>query len=162
VTRVALVVLGVALASSGCRKPPVVRQPPLAAPQPSAADRALDEARAAMTADEDRTAVRKLAAVVDGWPADPAAAEALWLIGLLRLDPQSRVRDPRAARAVFARLAAEHPGSPQAAGARAVLSVLRDGDRCDEDLTALREESTRLRDTVDAMRRLDLELERRP
>lgn len=155
-------VLGLALLAGACVRPSPA--PPVTAgpPPPTEAERALADGMAAVTADDDRVALRKLAAVVDAFPDDPAAAEALWMIGVLRVDPQSRVRDLRAARTVFARLAAEYPQSHVAAAARGWVAVLRDRDRCDEDAAALRDESARLRETVDAMRRLDLELERRP
>ncbi|MCW5890821.1 MAG: hypothetical protein KIT14_09735 [bacterium] len=160
--RLGTVLLGIALFASACPRPPAAPPAPPSPPPPSEAERALGAARAALASDDDRQALRKLAAVVDGWPEAPAAAEALWLIGVLRVDPQSRVRDLRAARAVFARLAAEYPESPEAAAARGFVAVLRDRERCDEDVAALRAETARLRETVDAMRRLDLELERRP
>jgi hypothetical protein len=155
-------VLVLALLAGACARPPAPPPATTGPPPPSEAERALADGLAAVAKSDDRAALRKLAAVVDGWPTDPAAAEALWMIGVLRVDPQSRVRDLRAARAVFARLASEFPQRPEAAAARGWVAVLRERDRCDDELATLRDESARLRETVEAMRRLDLDVERRP
>ncbi len=87
-------------------------------------------------------------------PEDPAGATALYGLGRLQADPASRVRNYRAAHAVFARLLAEYPHSRWEAEARAWRAVLR-------VLLAREEESARLKSQIERLRQTDLDLERR-
>ena len=92
--------------------------------------------------------------VVREYPADPAAASALYGLGRLQAEPASPLRSYRAAHATFSRLLAEHPQSRWEREARAWQAVLG-------DLLAREEESTRLRSQIERLRRSDLDLERR-
>lgn len=148
--------LVVALASVvvGC----AATAPPSPAPSPpplTAAAQLFAEGQAAQAAGKQRTALALYGRVADEHPSDPVAADALQAIVILRVDPASPLRDYRLARPVLARLTADHPQSRWAPAARAWRNVLTELERCQE-------EETQLRRTLDAMKRLDLELERRP
>jgi tetratricopeptide (TPR) repeat protein len=87
-------------------------------------------------------------------PEDPAGATALYGLGRLQADPNSRLRNYRAAHAAFSRLLTEYPHSRWDAEARAWRAVLR-------DLLAREEESARLKAQIERLRQTDLDLERR-
>ena len=92
--------------------------------------------------------------VMREYPADPAAAAALYGLGRLQAAPASPLRNYRAAHATFSRLLAEYPQSRWEREARAWRAVLG-------ELLAREEESTRLRSQIERLRRSDLDLERR-
>jgi outer membrane protein assembly factor BamD (BamD/ComL family) len=92
--------------------------------------------------------------VMREYPADPAAASALYGLGRLQAAPASPLRNYRAAHATFSRLLAEYPQSRWEREARAWRAVLG-------ELLAREEESTRLRSQIERLRRSDLDLERR-
>jgi tetratricopeptide (TPR) repeat protein len=83
---------------------------------------------------------------------EPAAADALYGLAILQVEPKSPLRDYSAARANFQRLLAEHPDSPHAAEARAWRAALGEIERCSTD-------AARLRQDMERLKRLDLEQE---
>ena len=83
----------------------------------------------------------------------PAAADALYGLGQLYVDPQSPLRDYSAAHTAFGRLLAEHPDSPRAPSARAWHTALG-------ELLQSQTEVTKLRSDIEELKRLDLEQER--
>src|SRR5262249_55564760 len=83
----------------------------------------------------------------------PAAADALWGLGQLYVDPDSKLRDYTSAHAVFGRLLAEHPDSPHVAEARAWYAALGELLRAQED-------SKRVKNDIEQLKRLDMEQER--
>jgi len=92
--------------------------------------------------------------VLREYPADPAAASALYGLGRLQASPASPLRSYRAAHATFSRLLTEYPQSRWEREARAWRAVLA-------DLLAREDESARLRAQIERLRRTDLDLERR-
>jgi len=92
--------------------------------------------------------------VLREYPADPAAASALYGLGRLQAAPASPLRNYRAAHATFSRLLSEYPRSRWEREARAWRAVLG-------DLLAREDESTHLRSQIERLRRTDLELELR-
>jgi hypothetical protein len=115
---------------------------------------ARDVARAASLAAEGRPrdARQVYAAVIREHPKAPAAADALYGIAILQVEPKSPLRDYEAARTTFQRLLAEHPESPHAAEARAWRAALGEIERCSAD-------AARLRQDMESLKRLDLEQE---
>jgi hypothetical protein len=83
---------------------------------------------------------------------EPVAADALYGLAILQVEPKSPLRNYQAARATFQRLLAEHPDSTHGAEARAWRAALGEIERCSADAARLREDMERLK-------RLDLELE---
>ncbi len=148
------VLVAVASLVVGCAT--AVPAPPAPSPAPpTAAAQLLTEAQVAEAAGRQRAALALYGRVADEHPQDPAAADALQAIALLRVDSASPLRDYRLARPVLARLATDYPQSRWAPSARVWRNVLTELERCQDD-------ATELRGTLDAMKRLDLELERRP
>ena len=83
----------------------------------------------------------------------PAAADALWGLGQLYVDPDSRLRDYASAHAIFGRLLTEHPDSPHVGEARAWYAALGELLRAQED-------SRRVKNDIEQLKRLDMEQER--
>jgi outer membrane protein assembly factor BamD (BamD/ComL family) len=85
---------------------------------------------------------------------DPVRAQALHTLGQLQVDPKSPVRDYRAARRTFERLVTDYPQSPWTPEARAWRAVLLELERRDAD-------TVRLREDLDRLKELDMNMERR-
>jgi hypothetical protein len=186
----ALALLVAALALSGCGtvaalrgspEPPAASAPapelePAHAPRP-AAPRPPERpattpiqlvARAGTLAREGRVlAARDLyRQVIDGPPGDPARPRALWELARLQGDPASPVRDYRAGVAGFDRLLLEYPRSEWEGDARAWRTLLAELIAREDDNARLRaqsaEEIARLRAQLQRLKKIDVELERRP
>jgi hypothetical protein len=106
-----------------------------------------------------REAMARYEAVVRQYPADPAAAEALHDLAMLHLEPGSPLRDRRAAQALLRRLATDYPSSQWGHEARAWRVLLRELDRCEVEATRRGADAEKLRQTLDAIKDSDLELE---
>jgi len=96
------------------------------------------------------------------------AAETLYRLGLLQVDPTNGIRDYRAARATFTRLLSEYPRSRWDAEARAWQATLTDLlVREDEARRALlrlqrhEEESKRAKTNLEWLKQTDIDLDRR-
>jgi TolA-binding protein len=115
---------------------------------------ARDVARAANLAAEGRPREARdlYETVIRDHPKEPAAADALYGLAILEVEPKSPIRDYPAARAKFQRLLTEHPDSPHAAEARAWRAALGEIERCSAD-------AARLRQDMERLKRLDLEQE---
>jgi hypothetical protein len=83
----------------------------------------------------------------------PAAAEALWGLGQLYVDPDAGLRDYSAARIAFGRIVSDYRDSRHAAEARAWYVALG-------ELLQGQAESRRLRTDLDRLKALDMEQER--
>lgn len=159
-----LVVLLVALA--GCApgwRLPWDSSPPLTSPP---AELAMVAADSELAGGRTRTAVEQYDRIVRDYAGQPAAAQALHMLVVLRLDPQSGVRSRRAANAALARLAADYPETGWAREARAWQSLLRQIDRgareverCQSEAGRLGEDAEHLRQTLEELKDSDLELE---
>jgi hypothetical protein len=88
-------------------------------------------------------------------PPDEMAAEALYGLARLRLDPASPLKDYRVAAVTLAQLRARYPRSRRALDARAWQAVLGEIDRCEL-------ERGRLKTDLDRMKEADFELEGEP
>jgi hypothetical protein len=97
-----------------------------------------------------RTLYRK---VLRGTRGTPTAAEALYGLGRLYVDPESGVRDYAAAQVAFGRLMREYPDSMRAAEARAWEAALGELLRSQAD-------ARRMRADLERLKALDLEQER--
>ena len=84
----------------------------------------------------------------------PAAADALWGLGQLYVDPDSKLRDYGSAHVAFGRLVNEHPDSPHVAAARAWYAALGELMRTQED-------ANRMKNDIERLKQLDMEQERR-
>jgi hypothetical protein len=100
------------------------------------------------------------------FPKDPAAAQALYRLGILQADPTNPLRDYRAARATFTRLLAEYPRSPCDADARAWQATLTDlllredeSHRVGQRLRKAEEDLLRMRTGLERLKQSDLETE---
>ena len=130
-------------------KPP---KPP--AVEPSVAERELARADELARMNQLEPARELYRKVVRDNPKDPTAAQALYALGLLYVDPKGPLRNYPSARVAFDRLATEHPSSPHAAEARAWSAALR-------ELQQYKDQATGLRQDLEHLKKLDLELERR-
>jgi TolA-binding protein len=83
----------------------------------------------------------------------PAAADALWGLGQLYVDPDGKLRDYGSARAAFGRLLSEHPDSPHVAAARAWYAAL-------SELMRTQEDANRMKNDIERLKQLDMEQER--
>jgi len=83
----------------------------------------------------------------------PAAANALWGLGRLYVDPDGGLRDYGSAHAAFGRLLTEHPDSPHAAEARAWHTALGELLRAQED-------AKRVKNDLERLKELDMQQER--
>src|SRR5262245_54083840 len=88
-------------------------------------------------------------------PSDEIAAEALYGLARLRLDPASPLKDYRVALVTLAQLRARYPRSRRALDARAWEAALGEIDRCEL-------ERGRLKTDLDRMKETDFELEGEP
>lgn len=135
-------------------------RPPQGTPEPPGRGAGSDATRLGAHADElagqgqAQEAYRVYERVVRQYPADPAAASALYALGRLQTAPGSPLRNYRAAHGVFSRLLTDYPQSRWEVEARAWRAVLG-------DLLAREEEAARLRSQIEKLRRTDLDLERR-
>ena len=83
----------------------------------------------------------------------PAAAEALYGLGRLYVDPESGLRDYGSAHTAFSRLLREYPNSTRAAEARCWEAIIA-------ELQRSQTEAGRLRADLDRLKALDFEQER--
>jgi len=83
----------------------------------------------------------------------PAAADALWALGRLYVDPDGSLRDYASAHVAFGRLLTEHPDSPHAPEARAWHVALGELLRAQED-------AKRMKGDFERLKQLDMEQER--
>ena len=83
----------------------------------------------------------------------PAAADALWGLGRLYVDPDSKLRDYASAQVAFGRLLTEHPDSPHVAEARAWHSALGELLRAQDD-------AKRVKSDLERLKEIDMEQER--
>jgi hypothetical protein len=109
-----------------------------------------------------REAATRYEAIVREDPKDPAAADALHRLAMLRLEPGSPIRDRRAAQALLRRLAIEHPRTLSGREARVWRGLLREIDRCEAEATKRGADAEKLRQTLDSIRDTDIELEQHP
>jgi len=109
-----------------------------------------------------REAAARYEAVVRDYPKEPAAAEALHRLAMLRLEPGSSLRDRRAAQALLRRLSTEYASTLWGREARAWRGLLREIDRCAAEATRRGADAEKLRQTLDSIRDSDLELEQHP
>ena len=130
--------------------------PPASSP---ATSEALVEADRAALAGRPRDALSRYEAIVRDHPSDPAAAEALHRLVMLRLEPGSPLRDKRVAASLLRRLATEHGDTLVGREARTWRAVLHDLDECKVDSAKNEADAERLRQTLDSVRDSDLELE---
>jgi tetratricopeptide (TPR) repeat protein len=91
--------------------------------------------------------------VLKGHPDDPVAAEALYGLGRLQVEPGPE-QNYRAARATFARVIADYPETRWAREAAAWRAVLNELERRDA-------ETTKLRGDLERLKQLDIQMERR-
>jgi hypothetical protein len=119
-------------------------------------------------ADEDalqgrpREAYARYEAIVRDHPNDPAAAEALHRMAMLRVEAGSPLRDRRTAQLLFRRLATDYGTTLSGREARAWRVLLREIDRCEAEATRRGADAEKLRQTLDSIRDSDLELEQHP
>lgn len=152
----ALRALPALLLLAGCaatRPAPTTTTPP-AHVRPGPAARMVAYADELAERGEAREAMLTYERVARDYPADPAAAGALYGLGRLQAGAASPARNYRAALTAFTRVLTEHPGSSWEADARAWKAVLG-------ELLAREDEAARLRSQIERLRRTDLELERR-
>jgi hypothetical protein len=97
-----------------------------------------------------RTLYRRVLREVRG---TPVAAEALYGLGRLYVDPESGVRDYGSAHMAFSRILREYPNSPRAAEARCWDALITEMQRNQT-------EAGRLRADLDRLKALDMEQER--
>jgi len=83
----------------------------------------------------------------------PAAADALWGLGRLYVDPDSKLRDYASAHVAFGRLLTEHPDSPHVAEARAWHALLGELLRAQED-------AKQVKNDLERLKQLDMKQER--
>jgi TolA-binding protein len=145
-----VVALPIVLALS-CR--PAQVQAPV--PPPTIAEQQLAQANELARSKEPRRARDLYLKIARDYPTDPAAAEALYALGLLRIEAKGPLRDYSAARVAFNRVVSEHPGSPRAAEARTWSMLLH-------ELQKHEREAARLRGDLERVKALDMELEQRP
>jgi TolA-binding protein len=140
--------VGLALACGPARVPEPV------APPESVAQQELAQANELARANNPKQARDLYLKVAREYPTDPAAAEALYALGLLRASAKGPLRDYGAARVAFERVLDEHPQSARAPEARVWAAVLR-------ELQRRQAETRRLRGDLERVKTLDMELEKR-
>jgi tetratricopeptide (TPR) repeat protein len=150
---IAPLVLVTAACATAAPSPPGSAEPPHASPSREAR-RLVVHAEELAARGEARAAVARYEQVLREHAGDPAAASALYGLGLLQVDPSRGVRNYRAAQRTFSRLLADYPGSRWQAEARAWRAVIA-------DLIAREDEAARLKTQIERLRRTDLDLERR-
>ena len=164
---------------AGCAMIKSVWGPPAT---PSAAERTVRQADTLAQAGQAVAARDLYQKVLLQHPGDQASAEALYRLGLLQADPNSSLRDYRAARTNFTRLLAEHPRSRWDTEARTWLAVLTDllareeearralerSQRSEEEARRAtkrsqrsEEENRRTKTNLERLKETDLNLERR-
>jgi outer membrane protein assembly factor BamD (BamD/ComL family) len=158
-------VLCVLLVLTGCATVKAVWAP--VAP-PSEAERAVRQADTFGRGGHPAAARDLYQQVVREHPADHAAAEALYRLGLLHADPTSTLHDYRAARASFTRLLAEYPRSRWDAEARAWQATLTDllvredeARRATQRLQRSEDDRKRAKTTQERLKQTDIYLEGR-
>jgi hypothetical protein len=143
-------------------RPSVVRQP-------SQAEQTVRRAELLLLEGNAKAARDLYARVVVVEPlSEPARPEALYRLGVLQADPASGLRDYRAARATFTQLLVEHPRSRWNADARAWQATLNDllmreeeARRASQRLQRSDEDGKRAKGTIERLKQLELEQERR-
>ncbi len=109
-----------------------------------------------------REASARYETIVKEHPEDPAAAEALHRLAMLRMEPGSPLRDRRAAQAHLRRLAVEYGSTLQGREARAWRTLLGQLDRCEAEAARRGADVEKLRQTLESIKDSDLELEQHP
>ncbi len=127
-------------------------------PSPATAQ-ALADADQAALAGRARDAASRYEAIVRDHPTDPAAAEALHRLVMLRLEPGSPVHDRRAAAQLLRRLATEHPDTLVGREARTWRVVLQTLDKCEVEAARSGADVEKLRQTLESVKDSDLESE---
>lgn len=120
---------------------------------------ALADADKTALAGRPREAASRYEAIVRDHPEDPAAAEALHRLAMMRLDPGSTIHDKRAATALLRKLASEHGNTLVGREARVWRALLRDLDRCEVESTRNEADAEKLRQTLESIKDSDLEQE---
>ena len=128
-------------------------------PSSPVAAQALADADKAALAGRPREAGARYEGIVRDHPQDPAAAEALHRLAMMRLDPQSPLHDKRAAAALLRKLANEHGNTLAGREARTWRVLVRDLDRCEVESTRNEADAEKLRQTLESIKDSDLELE---
>jgi hypothetical protein len=150
-----LIVLVTLLA--GCSGTWLHRTPPPVVVNVAAAE--VENANNELAAGQTREAMAGYEAVVREHPGDPAAAEALHDLAMIRLEPGSPLRDRRAAQGLLRQLAKDYPDTRWGHEARAWRVLLRELDRCEVEATRRGADAEKLRQTLDAVKDSDLEVE---
>ena len=136
-------------------KPAQVPGPLVGPAEPSPAQQELAAANELARGKDPRKARDRYLKIARDYPTDPAAAEALYALGLLRIEAKGAFRDYDAARVAFNRVLSEHPHSARSAEAHAWTTLLR-------ELQKQEREAARLRGDLERVKKLDMELEQRP
>lgn len=153
VGRVALVVLlPLVVACEGGWRPHARTPNPVTA-------QALADADQAALAGRARDATTRYEAIVRDHPSDPAAAEALHRLVMLRLEPGSPVHDRRAAAQLLRRLATEHGDTLVGREARTWRALLQNLDKCEVEAARSGADADKLRQTLESVKDSDLESE---
>ena len=136
--------------------------------EPAPAARLLEQAETLAREGSSGPAQALYVKIRDDFPQDPAAAGALYHLGVLQADPTNALKDYRAARATFTRLLAEYPRSPWDVDARAWQATLTDlllreeeSRRVTQRLRKAEDDLIRVRTGLERLKQTDLETERR-
>jgi hypothetical protein len=137
-------------------------------PTPSEAERLVARADALAGQGEGRAAQYLYQQVVREFSGDPASAAALYGLGRLKTDPTRGQRNYRAAYTAFSQLLTDYPRSRWAAEARAWQATLSDLLAREDDAARMKvllrwreEEAAGLRQQIQQLRKVDLDLEKR-
>ena len=154
---------------TGTTQAPAPAGPTVAAPPtPTLASRSLRQAETLASDGQPGPAQVLYLKIHDDFPGDPAAAQALFRLGVLQADPTNPLKDYRAARATFTRLLSEYPRSPWDVDARAWQATLTDlllkedeSRRVSQRLRKAEDDLLRVRTGLERLKQADLETERR-
>jgi hypothetical protein len=124
-----------------------------------ATSQALADADQAALAGRARDATTRYEAIVHEHPTDPAAAEALHRLIMLRLEPGSPVHDRHAATQLLRRLATEHPDTLVGREARTWRTLLQSLDKCEVEAARSGADADKLRQTLESVKDSDIESE---
>ena len=108
---------------------------------------------------DEAAGLKRRALAMEGVPA-ARRQQALWSLAMIHLLPESPLHDVDQARSDLTRLEAEHGDSVPGQQARWLLGLLNELDRTRTDLAEQAEVVEQLRETVEQLRRIDLN--RRP
>ena len=125
---------------------------PIQSATPSGAAQLVARADALARDGDDRSAQFVYQQVVREFPADSAAADALYRLGCLQSDPMSSVQNYRAAYMALTQLAMEYPGSRWAHEARAWQAMLGELIAHEEDAIRTRQQLRRREEELGALK----------